>query len=361
MGQAKIKKLITGVALTALTLGIAVGYGASADPIGTAAEVHDLAFRFQPEAAADDLVRADPVLLYDTVETPDNALARILFLDNSTVTIGPGADLYIDQFIYNPQTGVSQLVGSITNGAFRFVSGTARHEDSRIETPTATLGIRGTTFYASVNNGATLLMTEQGLVVSNHGDRRAEVEPGRFAYIGADGQTIVGDQGNMREALSNAGHDPDAFINPAVFALSLQSFDNRLLIPICPQGAADWGGCGARRDVDTQQCDTGEECENAALPRLQPAAPPPPATPPPPPPPDEPPPPPPPPPEEPPPPPPPEEPPPSDPNPPGRSGETPQGAGNPGNGAGGPNNEPAYGPGESDNNRGGNGNGNGRP
>jgi hypothetical protein len=372
----KAKTLLLRGGLAALMVGTLSEPGL-ADPVGAASEVQDTAFRMQPEQAPDNLAVADPVLLYDTVETPDEALARLLFLDESTVTIGPNADLYIDEFVYDPSSGISQVIGQVGSGAFRFVSGTSRHENSVITTPTATLGIRGTSFFVNVlPDGSTLTVTDDGEVFAQailQTGRQVSVPAGTFALIQPDDdQIITGDQMFMNAALEHVGLDPAVVIDQRVYALSSATYDRSLLTQICDNAgsSSSTGACGALPAIPIDRlCPAGTDCEDATrqLPALEPAAGPPPQqpTPPapqndpppeldpppepaPPPAPEPPPPEPDPPPPEPAPPPAPEPPPEADPpaesTAPGRSGETPSPAGNPGNGRAG---DESFQPGES--------------
>ena len=70
---------------------------------------------------------------------------QILFVDKSTMTVGPNANMVIDQFVYDPNTGAGNLAASLTRGVFRFVGGKLSKHDNAVtmRTPTATIGIRG--------------------------------------------------------------------------------------------------------------------------------------------------------------------------------------------------------------------------
>jgi hypothetical protein len=75
-----------------------------------------------------------------------------LFLDESAMTIGPGSDLTIDQFVYDPKTGGGKLAMSATKGLLRFVGGKLSKQDGGVtlSTNSATLAIRGGAFLASI-------------------------------------------------------------------------------------------------------------------------------------------------------------------------------------------------------------------
>ena len=83
--------------------------------------------------------------------------AQLLFRDGSTVTLAPNSDLTIDEFVYNPETKTAKLAMTAAVGVFRFVGGRAsKDEPVIINTPTATVGIRGAVAAGGVDaNGTT--------------------------------------------------------------------------------------------------------------------------------------------------------------------------------------------------------------
>ena len=82
----------------------------------------------------------------DTFETSADGGVGITFNDDSAFSLGSDARLTIDQFVYNP-AGDSGMAMNLVQGAFSFVSGQiAKSGDNNmtIQTPTATIGVRGT-------------------------------------------------------------------------------------------------------------------------------------------------------------------------------------------------------------------------
>lgn len=99
------------------------------------------------------LREGDPIYQGDVVETGPDSTVNLIFVDDTTFTLGGDARLAIDEMVYNPETerGTSSL--SILKGAFVFVSGQIAHADytqMTINTPVATIGIRGTTVAGEV-------------------------------------------------------------------------------------------------------------------------------------------------------------------------------------------------------------------
>ncbi len=74
---------------------------------------------------------------------------QIMLLDESAITLGPDAQLTIDEFVYDPaNTNTNALSASIAKGAFRLVTGAIARQNpdgTEVKLPNAVLTIRGTT------------------------------------------------------------------------------------------------------------------------------------------------------------------------------------------------------------------------
>lgn len=94
------------------------------------------------------------VALADLVQTGKASQLQILLLDRSTFAIGASASVRIDRFVYDPANGRS-MGASVVRGAFRFMSGQSnRQNNASIDTPVATVGIRGTMLDGVVGEAA---------------------------------------------------------------------------------------------------------------------------------------------------------------------------------------------------------------
>jgi len=87
------------------------------------------------------------ILVGDTLGTgPDGSLGVIL-RDDSSLSIGPGSRLVLRSFQFSPYEEKFDLVARITRGTMAYLSGLIGKlapGKARFETPTATIGIRGT-------------------------------------------------------------------------------------------------------------------------------------------------------------------------------------------------------------------------
>jgi hypothetical protein len=129
-----------------LTLDLVLTNPANAEPkIGKAAIT-----RNQVEGILDGPPRAlapgSAVFSNELVRTGDGGVARLLFLDNTDLAVGPKSEVLLDKFVYDPKGSVGSLIVQVGRGAFRFVTGKQDHNNYSINTPYATLGVRGTIF-----------------------------------------------------------------------------------------------------------------------------------------------------------------------------------------------------------------------
>jgi hypothetical protein len=93
------------------------------------------------------------IFSYDTVKTGKGKTA-IEFIDDTRVDVTQHSKLVIDEFIYDPntKTGVLSLKASL--GTVRYASGQIAKnskQNVKIQTPTATIGVRGTDFTMTID------------------------------------------------------------------------------------------------------------------------------------------------------------------------------------------------------------------
>lgn len=94
----------------------------------------------------------DKVFLGDVVATgPDGKLA-ITFNDGTSFTLSSSARMELNQFVYDPNGKSNSTLFNLTKGTFTFVAGKiAKTGDMKIDTPVATMGIRGTTPHVEIS------------------------------------------------------------------------------------------------------------------------------------------------------------------------------------------------------------------
>ncbi len=97
------------------------------------------------------------ILVGDTLVTgPDGSLGAV-FRDDSTISMGPDSSFAIRSFDFSPKERKYGLLVRVTRGSLAYLSGLIGKlspESARFETPTATIGIRGTRFAVQVGEAA---------------------------------------------------------------------------------------------------------------------------------------------------------------------------------------------------------------
>jgi hypothetical protein len=58
----------------------------------------------------------------ERINTTGSGLVQVLLVDGSTFSVGPGSDLVIDKFVYDPK-GTGEITASFSKGVMRFVGG----------------------------------------------------------------------------------------------------------------------------------------------------------------------------------------------------------------------------------------------
>jgi len=88
----------------------------------------------------------DDIYFNDTVQTSSNSTLGITFNDSTTFNLSANSKIIIDNYVYEEGGSKNAAVFDIAKGTVAFVAAAvAKTGDMKITTPTATLGIRGTT------------------------------------------------------------------------------------------------------------------------------------------------------------------------------------------------------------------------
>jgi hypothetical protein len=89
----------------------------------------------------------------DILLTGRDGSLGVILRDDSSLSIGPGSRLVLRSFQFSPSEGKFDFVARISRGTMAYLSGLIGKlspETVRIETPRATIGIRGTRFALKV-------------------------------------------------------------------------------------------------------------------------------------------------------------------------------------------------------------------
>ena len=127
---------------------------AAVEPIGNVATVTGIATVIRDKNSYPLKVR-DDIYLNDVVQTSSSSALGITFNDATTFNLSASAKITIDNYVYEDGGKQNSAIFDIGKGTVAFVAAAvAKTGDMKIATPTATLGIRGTTGVVDVPEGA---------------------------------------------------------------------------------------------------------------------------------------------------------------------------------------------------------------
>ncbi|HKS90215.1 MAG TPA: FecR family protein [Stellaceae bacterium] len=95
----------------------------------------------------------DPVYADDVLETGEHGSVGITFIDNTVFSAGPNSEVALDTFRFDAPAGGNEMLAELRRGTLSVVSGEITKQSPgalKIKTPTAVLGVRGTTFAVKV-------------------------------------------------------------------------------------------------------------------------------------------------------------------------------------------------------------------
>ena len=124
------------------------------EPIGNVATVVGSASVIRNDKTTPLKIK-DDIYLNDVVQTAANSALGITFIDATTFNLKASTKITIDNFVYEDGGKSNAAIFDVAKGTAAFVAASvAKTGDMKITTPTATLGIRGTTGLVEVPEGA---------------------------------------------------------------------------------------------------------------------------------------------------------------------------------------------------------------
>src|SRR5210317_368607 len=157
---------------------------------------------------------------YDNVQTSNGRLG-ITFLDDSQVRLTEHSELIIDEFIYDPDPSKSKMALQFASGTARFITGKLATIDKKnisIQTPSATIGIRGTDFTVTVDElGRSLVI----LLPDDDG-----LPSGEIVVATVMGQVVL----NKPYQATTVSMFETKPTNPVILDLTLELIDNMLIV-----------------------------------------------------------------------------------------------------------------------------------
>ena len=191
--------------------GVGVTSGADGQPLGKPPNENERILRIGIDVQANELVT-----------TGVNDRAHLVFLDGSSLTVGPDARLTIDRFVFDPSTQKGDLAINATKGVFRLVGGKISKTNAiAITTPSSTIGIRGgiTIFSVTQNQTTADFVFGNSMTVTGGGQTQTATRVGSQVITNAGGVpgaptllkpgSLSAALSNLEGAKSNSNNGPD--------------------------------------------------------------------------------------------------------------------------------------------------------
>jgi hypothetical protein len=144
------------------------------------------------------LEKSSVIYLHDMLETGKQSEAQIVFSDNTLMTFRPASKFYIDQYEYHPNAqtkSVGKYIMNLLEGGFRTITGIiakANPSDYQVNTPVATIGVRGTDYTLVIKDKGIYLARNEGEpCVSNEAKNLCLNMENKYAEVASPGATPV--------------------------------------------------------------------------------------------------------------------------------------------------------------------------
>ncbi len=156
------------------------------------------------------LTRGSAFGVGDTLTTDARSQAEVAFTDGALMTFKEGTNFAVTQYVYDKHSGSGVFRSNMASGGFRTITGlVAKNNPANYEvnTPVATIGVRGTDYQAVLANGSLYVVVYSGEVCLDNN------QPG------------------------NVDHDLINWMsNPAVYMPQVLAVTDQHIHPICPVG-----------------------------------------------------------------------------------------------------------------------------
>ncbi len=191
-----------------------------------------------PDQKAKQALVKDPVYLGQMINSKKLSSLQVMLKDETIFTLGADCELVIDKFVYDPDKNNNSLSASVSKGMFRFMSGNISKSSSKaisIDTPVASMGIRGTMVEGLIGPEAVAIAVSEGIlpvgitvdsagatlfVLRGPGPKNIGNNKKGEITVTSGGQTVIVSGTNKAVFIPSAG------AAPIVFSLSTQAFEN---------------------------------------------------------------------------------------------------------------------------------------
>ena len=196
-GAAALMLLCSPMIIGAAAAKVGVTSATDGDPLG------------KPPDGAERVLRVGvDVQANEVITTKANDRAHLMFLDGTSLTVGPDASLVIDKFVYDPNSKTGDLAITASKGVFRLVGGKISKTNAiAVNTPSNSIGIRGGIAMFDVNQAKTrsIFIFGFNMTIGANGRIETITRPGTevtTSFGGFPGQPMLLTRGQLTSLLS---------------------------------------------------------------------------------------------------------------------------------------------------------------
>lgn len=211
---------------------IAIGNSYAAEPIGGVIEQSGKAgsiVRLSGEELTANL--QTDIVSFDEVET-ENGRLKIQFVDETQVSLTEHTYMEIDEYVYDPDPSKSKMALNFVQGTARFATGglgLVPKENIQIQTPTATIGIRGTDFTTTVDElGRSLVILLPDANCNDKVKLEEGCRPSGSITVTNDGGTVTLEEAFQAVMVSTFEQSPTQPVT--LIDLDLNQIDNMFIV-----------------------------------------------------------------------------------------------------------------------------------
>ena len=151
--MSSIARIAYAVAASCLAAGLLIADAAAATQVAQVKDVAGAAFivRDGQRMAAK---QGDPLYEKDVLQTDADGTIGATFTDNTMMSLGPNSEAAIAQYVFDSSNFKGAMETDMNKGTLSMVSGDIARSSPgamKVRTPTAILGVRGTSFVVEVN------------------------------------------------------------------------------------------------------------------------------------------------------------------------------------------------------------------
>jgi hypothetical protein len=164
---------------------LAAGPSLADQQIGAAAQVvNDVTGTLATTRQRSVLRAGIDVFQNETIDTAYASASRVVFQDRTQISIGPMSQVVLDRFVFDPNPAASVVAVSVAKGVARFSTGLLPKPDYQINTPSASIGVRGTQFTVIVSEArASWVAVEEGTAIVSAQGVTVTVNAGQTTFV----------------------------------------------------------------------------------------------------------------------------------------------------------------------------------